>query len=220
MPISDAELSTLNSRLADLSARLKTWNAPLDKLIQDAAKQGRLGDGLDAAQQMEAERRRAGTGVPDEILEAVGDLAGAFRQATPDQRDRIRGMLDGKDILRNHFYGFIARSADRIRAGVGKSNNESSRLCVSASLRPEQAILEQALAAAAIEDARMDSRDLLISLGDLWLAAERAGIDPTPAFRDASMLASPRGGGRSGSCRDLLRDFHASAYLASVRRGG
>ncbi len=201
VPITDDDVAWFELLLSDLSARLKAWNAPLDALIQEALKKGRPGDGLEAAKRLEAERGKGGKGVPQEIQKAVGDLCEAYLQATPEQRERIRGLLDGKDNLRNHIYNYISASATWIRS--------------SADRRP----LERALAAAAIEDSRVDYRDLLMSLGDVWLAAERAGIAPGPAFRDASMLASPVSRGRSGSTQGLLRDFHTSAYLSSIKGG-
>lgn len=69
--------------------------------------------------------------------------------------------------------------------------------------------LRLALAAASIEDAISDYRDLLVSLGELYLSCEKAGIDPNSYFQDIAQI--------SGTNADLLRNFHKSEHLKSIR---
>ncbi len=60
---------------------------------------------------------------------------------------------------------------------------------------------------------------MLMTLADLYVAAEEAGIDPRPPFAAAAELAT--GEFTAGGCDSvakMLREFHASSVLRE-RRG-
>jgi hypothetical protein len=80
--------------------------------------------------------------------------------------------------------------------------------------------LRHGLAAISIEDVRFDYRDTLTSLARLFGAAEDAGIDPMPHFRQTADLSStemPKGGGKPVA--KMLREFDQYAVLGPRRRG-
>lgn len=82
-------------------------------------------------------------------------------------------------------------------------------------------LLERALVAIAIENCSSDYRDTLMTLADLYAAAEAAGIDPRPAFAATAELATD--GLTAGGCQSLartLREFHASSVLSERRALG
>jgi hypothetical protein len=76
-----------------------------------------------------------------------------------------------------------------------------------------------ALAAVSIEDCASDVRDTLMTLADLFVAAEAAGVDPRPPFTAAAEWSTDeftRGGCESVAA--MLREFHACSVLRE-RRG-
>jgi hypothetical protein len=72
------------------------------------------------------------------------------------------------------------------------------------------------LAAVSLEDHRIDYRDVYLALGDLYLAAVRAGIDASLCFQDVAALSNPNPGKMpgGGSLRDFLGKFESSAFFA------
>ena len=96
-------------------------------------------------------------------------------------------------VVPNALYGCVSGAAERIKS------------------REDVKWLRMGLAAASIEDARMDSRDLLLGLSDLYLSAEEAGIDPKPYFQEIASISAEAG-------QALLSTFHESACLQEVRR--
>lgn len=80
-------------------------------------------------------------------------------------------------------------------------------------------LVRTALAAVAIDNCSANYRDTLMTLADLFVAAESAGIDPRPLFAEASQAATHEV--TAGGCESLaalLGDFHLSPTL-SERRG-
>ncbi len=73
--------------------------------------------------------------------------------------------------------------------------------------------LDIGLAAASLEDLKLDSRDSFVALGSSYLSALKAGIDPSPHFERAAELSSReiRNGGTS--TRDFFARFEDSAYF-------
>ncbi len=70
------------------------------------------------------------------------------------------------------------------------------------------------LAAASIEDLRLDFRESFSALGKLYLAAAQAGIAPKTYFAEVSEISSAEKGGDNGSSmKDFLQNFDKSAYF-------
>jgi hypothetical protein len=76
-----------------------------------------------------------------------------------------------------------------------------------------------ALAAVAIDNCSANYRDTLMTLADLFVAAEEAGIDPRLLFAQAASWATDEV--TSGGCQSLaamLRGFHNSSVLRERRQ--
>lgn len=75
-------------------------------------------------------------------------------------------------------------------------------------------LLDLALASLSVEDAQLDEHNTLMALGLAWHRAERASMDPRPAFERVALLSSPGEGGFA----ELVRGFERSAFFTeSVR---
>jgi hypothetical protein len=75
-----------------------------------------------------------------------------------------------------------------------------------------------ALAAIVVDNCSANYRDTLMTLADLYAAAEAAGIDPRPLFADAAAWATDEV--TPGGCESLaamLREFHDSSVLRERR---
>src|SRR5207249_812345 len=78
--------------------------------------------------------------------------------------------------------------------------------------RPEW--LERGIAAASIDDQRRDYRDWLMALGDLYLSARAARLDPTPVLKRMAERSNPERHAASPTpTREALAKFEDSAYF-------
>jgi hypothetical protein len=77
--------------------------------------------------------------------------------------------------------------------------------------------LRLGLAACSIAGLRIDFRDLLICLGELWQKAEAAAIDPLPYFKEIGDLSDTKLEG-SASAVSLIGGFQETAYYKSLER--
>ena len=162
-------------------------------------------DWLEAAEVMHRRQMDAfwaGTAPLDlqEVREALDELCSLYLNADDDQRARIRSSFEDKKRLRNYLHSYVGgRAAQLVR---------STR---------DVTWLRLGLAAASINDQKVDYRDLLIALGKLWLAAEEVGIAPARHFSGAGRLSSDEPVYGYSSTRDLLRGFRTSAHLESIK---
>jgi hypothetical protein len=81
--------------------------------------------------------------------------------------------------------------------------------------------LSLGLASVSIDDCRIDARESLAALGDLWLAARQVDLDPGPTFLRVAAMSSrePSAGGfAGGSTAHLIAAFERSAYLRELER--
>jgi hypothetical protein len=126
----------------------------------------------------------------DERDGLLDQLCESFLSASPPQREEIREFFEGKRRPLKDLEDRAARAAFMI-----KSIQDVDRLRLG-------------LAAAAINDARIDYRELSLILSGLSRAAIGAGIDPGPHFRDvAEMSSRKRTGTHPGSMRTFLLRF-------------
>ncbi len=110
-----------------------------------------------------------------------------YAGATQKRRDEIREAFRGKYGPLNMLEGYAL-----VAAGKLKSTRDENWL-------------KAGLTAAAIEDSlgRVDERDRLLVLAELYVTAEEAGIDPQPAFENLYGIA----------------DFSGYAVVRSRRNG-
>ena len=110
------------------------------------------------------------------------------------------------------------RSCGRRFAALSVNAELCSRRCTTTSATPPVASTKaeahpaaRGLAGAAIEDARIDFRDLYLALGDLYLEAARAGLETTGEFKEVGALANTEPAG--GSTAAMLEGFEESEFF-------
>ena len=132
----------------------------------------------------------------DKMIKTLKVVCLVYLRATPGQRERIRRMFDGKEIAVGYLTGYPSHAAEQIR-----------------SKRDEEWVLV-GLAAASIQDNRVDFRDTYVALGDLYVSAFKAGIEPGIHFKRVGLLSSdvPSLEGQY-SMREFLVGFERSAFF-------
>jgi hypothetical protein len=201
---SDACLADLNSQLDRLNEVWARWDRELNEAQRELQDAGM--DRLEAAAAMhrrQVDAFRDGTAPLDldEVHQLLDELCSLYLLAGGDQRERIRESFGDKKRVRKYLHSYIGgRAASRLRD------------------TEDVGWLDLGLAAASIADQRVDYRDLLVSLGKLWMAAEDVGLAPARHFSAVARLSSDQPVYGNRSTRDLLRGFRTSAYLKSIRR--
>ncbi len=202
--LSDDRLGEIDARLGEIDARWTEWDRELAQVQKDLEEGGMdFWDALHAvhAQQVESMRRGDSPFDFDQLRQLLDELCGIYLEADPERRALIRGFFDDKDRLSTYLHSYIGGRAARLLRSSG-----------------DVKWLRIGLAAASISDMRVDWRDLLISLGKLYLAAEDVGIRPISHFTAVAKISNPEGRYGEGSTRDLLRDFHRSGHLRSIKQ--
>jgi len=196
-------LSDIDRRLARLDARYVEWNWELAEQQKELVDSGMdFRKALNIVHDQREESIKSGNCPVDlDALNALLDeLCAIYLEADRRQHIAIRSLFDDKRSVLKHLHAYIGRTARLL---------ESSR---------DRKWLRLGLAAASIGDRRVDWRDLLVCLGDLYLAARRVRMRPGSDFQAVAKLSNPVGLRGGSSTRDLLADFHKSAYLRSIRR--
>lgn len=153
-------------------------------------------------------RRRAWKWAPDNPLESLneeifGELDQVLRiyaEAQSAQRQYLRELLARHPAVASYLDGYLVGAIDRLGS------------------MPDVKWLQQALLAASLSDMRGDYRDWIVLLGDLFLAAARAGIDPMPYFQWAATLSNPEDTDGTGSTQHFLENFDKSAHFVEAVR--
>ena len=183
--------------LDDLDDSVGAWQ----KKVNDAfAARWQFEDGFDDRfrEANEAARREAGKGPLAELYAFLDDLADTYLAVGSELRAEIRVLVGERRAVLGTMYDYIGHT-------VRFLHETGARVW-----------LRRGLAGAAIEDARVDFRDLYLALGDLYLEARRAGLEPASEFRAVGALASKEPAGRSTA--GILQGFEESAFfIADVR---
>ena len=201
---SDERLAEMDVRLAELNERWEDWDRELAKEQQELEDRG-MGwwDALEAIHERSMERMRRGNSpvTLDELHELLDELCGIYLEVDAARRAAIRAFFDEKQRVLKYLHSYVGGRAAPLVASTG-----------------DVKWLRLGLAAGSIADRRVDYRDLLICLGELWLAAEEAGIAPARHFSAVARISNPEPRPGEQSTRDLLRGFRRSAHLRSVKR--
>lgn len=197
-----ADECAFEEELAALDEALGRWNRAQSDRLQESIRGGT--PPREAVEAILEDTRAAaaeGRGPVDraELQARIIGLCRAFRDTDDAGRMALYRRLAARPNLRAQFYGFIHDAAAQVRA------------------THDPTWIDLALAAAALEGGRLDWRDLYVALGELWLAAESARINPRRRFAAAAAMADDTvEGGRSA--RGLLMGFEHSAHLHSIKR--
>ncbi len=119
-------------------------------------------------------------------------LSEVYLETTPEQRLKIRKAFDGLNAL------------------LGMALSVPGTLARHIKTEKDVGALRIALAAASIQNSRIDVRDLIVHLDEVYAIAQKAGIDPQPHFNDVGKLSSrqPSSGSFRWSVCDLLCNHH------------
>jgi hypothetical protein len=131
-----------------------------------------------------------------EIHALLVPLCAFYIVAEKDHREAIRKAVRGKGGVINCLCGAIQRGKERLHSSE------------------DQEWLRFGLAAASIEDGGSDFRDILKALAELWVAAEKVGIDPKPHFQEIAKISNDAPVHPDGtSISSMLANFHTYAVL-------
>lgn len=134
-------------------------------------------------------------------MELLDELIPEYLAGTDAEREHVRRAVAARWTLLDRVRGYAVSLAERIRTPQ------------------DVGLLRAGLAAMSIENCAVDYRDTLLALAELWVRAERAGIDPRPHFGAIAAVSDtqvPQGG--STPMAKTLREFHGYAVVAE-RRG-
>src|SRR5207237_9936634 len=172
---SEPTLEVLSAELAKLNARLAKWQEQIREEFRKNYESGKLTAESGRAEQQEALRlalARAGEGPRRDLNQAIDQLCRLYLEGSAQQREKIRVVVGNNSAVLHDLWGYIARAAEQIRADGGV------------------AWLRTGLAVVVMEDMRADHHDTLHGMGELYLAAEKAGLDPQKEFTQLAELCS------------------------------
>lgn len=196
---------TVRERLNELEERYQEWVGPINQIIRECLYKVNRDGYTPADFERDVKRVKDAQLVKynpyQEMYEFFDELCPAYLGATTEQRAEIRLAVSDKAGVLSALLGYVYRSANRIQ-----SSSDSEWL-------------RNGLAAVSIENCCKDFRDVLLALAELYVVAEKAGIDPKPEFKAVSRLSSrekPSGGTTPVS--RMLTSFHRYAVLKERRR--
>jgi hypothetical protein len=194
----EPSLSELQERLARLDAPIRIWRQARERSF-DAAfgpKQGRLSNLMARLPQAAGAAASVGLGPRDEVFALFDEICDLYERSDPTQCAIIRGVVQSREarVLLDDYVAY----ASRILKQGG---------------RPEW--LVRCIVAASIDDQGDDYRDWLVQLGDVYLSARAARLDPSPVLKRIATLsnAEPHAASRGSSTRELLAHFEDTSYF-------
>jgi hypothetical protein len=192
----EPSLQDLGERLARLDAPIRAWREQRDRAFASAfgPQKGKLANLMARLPQAANAAAALGLGPRDEVFAILDEICDLYAHSDPPRCAIIRGIVHEREahILLEEY---LANASRILRQGG----------------RPEW--LERGVAAASIDDQRRDYRDWLMSLGDLYLSARAAHLDPSPVLKRIAERSNPeRHAAAPTPTRDALRTFEDSAY--------
>lgn len=190
-------LSSFKERLEQLDLPIRTWREARERAFQATfgPKEGKLSTLMGRLPQAAAAAGALGSGPRDQLFALLDEICDSYARSEPARCALIRGIVQEREAHRL-LDDYVAYAAKVLRQGG----------------RPEW--VARGIAAASIDDQRRDYRDWLMTLGDLYLAANAAHVDPSPALK-AIAERSNREPHRAAptTTRDALAGFEESAYF-------
>jgi hypothetical protein len=202
--VMDHDWPKLSQELDRALARYIQWERPLRRFrAENYRRLNQDGYTWEIYQEelAELEDRLADEKSPHAMLRRLFDqVCAAFIVAGADQQATIRAFVAERKALGLLLWRFANYLTHRLSVGINAPR------------------VATALAAIAIDNCSANYRDTLMTLADLYVAAESGGIDPRPLFAAAANWATDEV--TPGGCESLaamLRDFHESSVLRERR---
>jgi hypothetical protein len=195
----DRDIAALEQKLAALDVPIAHWRDARERAFaaQFHPKEGQLSTLMSKLPKAAAAAKGVGPGPQEAAFAVLDEVCDVYLHFDAQRCAVIRGVVHRHEIHR--LLGEYVGHASQVLAKGG---------------RPEW--LDRALAAASIDDQRVDYRDWLMSLGDIYLAARTHGLDPAPAFKRVAEIsnAQPHRAAPTPT-KDAMSRFEQSAYFAT-----
>ena len=193
----EPSLEELGARLERLDAPIRIWREQRDRAFAAAfgPQKGRLSNLMARLPQAANAAAELGLGPRDQVFAVFDEVCDLYVRSDAPRCAIIRGVVHQREarVLLDDYLAY----ASRILKKGG---------------RPEW--LERAIAAASIDDQRRDYRDWIMSLGDVYLSARAAQLDPSPVLKRIAERSNPeRHAAAPTATRDALAKFEDSAYF-------
>jgi hypothetical protein len=204
----ESHVSSLFEALDKLLVGYEKWRKPLHNYLeQNLPRVNQGGSTVEVIEQglndLQSRLEREYDPHP-EINRLIEGLCSAYLESDPIDRTEIRAHVARRQRLGSLVWSF----ANGIAATRIQGAHDAPQL-------------KLGLAAISIENCNSDYRDTLVSLADLFVRTEEAGIDPRTAFAAVAEIST--GEPTSGGCDSLastMRDFETYAVLAERRGRG
>ena len=195
----EPSLGSLQEKLERLDAPIRIWRESRDRAFAAAfgPKQGKLSNLMARLPQGANAAGALGPGPRDEAFAVFDEICDLYARSDAPRCAIIRGVVHEREarVLLEEYVGYASRL---LKQGG----------------RPEW--LERGIAAISIDDQRRDYRDWLMSLGDLYVSAHAAHLDPSPVLKRMAVRSNPeRHRAAPTATRDALNNFEDSAYFAT-----
>lgn len=198
------DLNKLQERLNNWERRYKEWAKPINQALKELGYRVNR-DGYTAADYdrdiSQIQKQQLAKYNPfEEMNQLLDELCPYYLNAPDQQRQQIRELTSGITGITSTLLGYAYRMVQRIQSPAD-----------------EQALLH-GLAAVSIENCQVDFRDVLLALAELYVTAERAGINPRSPFAQVAKLSSGSASqGGPSSVRSMLANFHTYRVLKERR---
>jgi len=198
----DQRIAALDARLAKVELAYFKWNQDLE-MQRKQLLEGDM-DWWKASEVVHQRRVRTvqeGKSPVDfnDLKSLLTEICSVYLRAREEAREAIRAMFDDKPSLLAYLHSYIAHTTQRLAE------------------TKDQDWLRLGLAAASICDRRVDWRDLMICLGDLYMTAKETGLRPGYQFSAVARISNPSRKYKESSTRELLVNFRKSAYLRTLQ---
>ena len=195
----EPSLGSLQTKLERLDTPIRLWRESRDRAFAAAfgPKKGQLSNLMARLPQAANAAAALGLGPRDEVFAVFDEICDLYARSDPAECAIIRGIVHAREA-RGLLEEYVAHASQVLKQGG----------------RPEW--LDRGIAAASIDDQRRDYRDWLMSLGDLYLSARAARLDPSPVLKRIGALSNPErhAAAPTPTC-DALTNFEDSAYFAT-----
>jgi hypothetical protein len=195
----EPSLRSLQERLLGLDAPIRIWREARERSFSKVfgPKDGNLSSLMGRLPQAAGATAAIGLGPRDEVFAVFDEICDLYARSDPASCAIIRGIVHEREAraLLEEYVAYVSR--------ILKQGG-----------RPEW--LERGVAAASIDDQRRDYRDWLMSLGDLYLSARAARLDPSPVLKRIAERSNPeRHPAAPTPTREALGTFEDSAYFGA-----
>lgn len=194
------DLDTFKRQIIELEERFQQWVEPIDRTWSETLEEGYTLDDHKRKVKEIAQSQIARYDPYQDMFALLDQVCPIYLSASSQRRAEIRAAVSDKEGMWSGLINFVYRAVERLQSPADKE------------------WLRLGLAAVSIEDQSMDIRDTFVALAELYVAAEKAGIDPKPYFSEVAELSSdqvPRGGTKS--INETLSEFHSYGILKNRR---